>query len=218
MDRDRKYCAHAQRCYDDVYDRSWKRIGFYNYTLGRYEIVGYLISKVDEVIVCFRGSDDPSDYLAALDSRRVDFFGDGLVHHGYFDKFKLLIGDVNDSLLRENGASRALTFIGHSYGGALAQLSTSYYLNRRTELRFTQINCVTFGSTKVGDGRFVESCEGAAYQKHYVNRGDPVPSYPGFLFYSAPKFQVKLGGGCCSLLSPNLISNHVIATYVEELH
>lgn len=71
-------------------------------------------------------------------------------------------------------AQTVFYFVGHSFGGALAQiLGARMRMNRPTVL----VNVVTFGSPCAGDSRLVDALEGAR-QRHYCNPGDPVPGMP----------------------------------------
>jgi len=65
-------------------------------------------------------------------------------------------------------------FVGHSYGGAIAQvLGARMRLNRPD----VAVNVLTFGAPVCGDKRLVDLLAGAR-QRHYCNDTDPIPGLP----------------------------------------
>ncbi|MBK8011248.1 MAG: LysM peptidoglycan-binding domain-containing protein [Deltaproteobacteria bacterium] len=139
------------------------------------------------VLVAFRGTESFSDVLADLSFLGADgsLYGGGRIHHGFVRQIEGLLTDT--ALMstidgyradgrRNHGAEPAIMVGGHSLGGALATLFSSYCLNH--DLRIAQL--YTCGQPAVGDGAFNAGFErnlarlDAQYYR-LVNNSDVVP-------------------------------------------
>lgn len=113
------------------------------------------------------------------------------VHGGFKLAFDSIKDRVTDLLLDEDGAGAAtdhVVFVGHSMGGALAQLATVYYCELKARL-------VTFASPAIGNGAFCRllDCCGQPYGGLRVwNDFDVVPSIAQLVGYKHAGVPIKL--------------------------
>ena len=107
------------------------------------------LPSYDTVIVSFRGTKDPVDVLTDINFLATPFFSrkvkppraedgsddndDGLlVHAGFKNAFESIRQKLAEVLLDENGhCEKEVIFVGHSMGGALAQLAAAYFADLR---------------------------------------------------------------------------------------
>ncbi len=132
------------------------------------------------VIVSFRGTVTPEDWLQDLDTLAVpfpDIPASGLVHQG----FNAVYQTIRDSVIagvdtaKVNAASMWVT--GHSLGGALALLAAIDFAKNAVPPLVSQL--YTFAGPRVGDDTF-KSLFDATVPVCYrvVNRWDIVPQVP----------------------------------------
>jgi len=126
----------------------------------------------DRVIVC-RGTEpnDWNDIRADLDLAKVVAETAGRVHRGFKREVDELWPRLEQALLNN---TRPVWFTGHSLGGAMATISAS-----RCKLSFIQSNpraLFTYGSPRVGNGRYVNYVHYEAYR--WVNNNDVVARVP----------------------------------------
>jgi len=113
------------------------------------------------------------------------------VHGGFKLAFDSIKDRVTDLLLDEAGAGGAtdhVVFVGHSMGGALAQLATVYYCELKARL-------VTFASPAIGNAAFCRllDCCGQPYGGLRVwNDFDVVPSIAQLVGYKHAGVPIKL--------------------------
>lgn len=133
----------------------------------------------DTLVVAFRGTSSKEDILTDLSISREKLpLGNvpeeqwPLVHSGFVEQFFSVNKNLEGSI-KENDN---IIFCGHSLGGALATIGSLYYSFQYPE---KDIACVTFGSPRVGDSRFVSYFdERISKSIRYVNDNDPVPCLP----------------------------------------
>lgn len=109
------------------------------------------------------------------------------VHGGFKIAFDSIKDRVTD-LLETHGANENVVFVGHSMGGALAQLATVYYCELKARL-------VTFASPAIGNGAFCRllDCCGQPYGGLRVwNDFDVVPSIAQLVGYKHAGVPIKL--------------------------
>jgi hypothetical protein len=98
------------------------------------------------------------------------------IHTGVLDMFESIEMDLTDEIMRCEHIPY-LTFCGHSLGGALAVVASTYY-----GMMFHnkgRINCHTFGAPKVGNkdlGLIFNDHVTESY--HFINNNDVVPYFP----------------------------------------
>ena len=144
-----------------------------------------------EVYVAFRGTDEWADMWRHVWVRRDKLPDGSKIHRGWHSDFHKVL-PIMYAVLREQMDLLAcrVTFLGHSYGGALAQIAAYYYSG---EVGPPRVHVRTYGSPRVGDRRFsqqlalkVESCY------RYKVQGDPVTMVPLALRYKHGGTEIKL--------------------------
>lgn len=160
-------------------------------------------------LVCFRGSTKVGDILRYVDPRRQGFaFCEKRVsvHRMVYDMFEGIEGELNREI---EGAKGAITFCGHSLGGALAMFAAPYYSHMMCR---GDVSCHTFGAPKVGDvgfrGWYDEKVGGESV--HLKNPLDVVPMYP--CFYGDVK-----GGERMEASKWDMFKDHDMDTYLENI-
>lgn len=140
------------------------------------ETQAFVATCADRVLVVFRGSESPGDWLANLNTLSVsqDF---GRVHRGFLAAFRTaepaLQREIKTALL-EN-PHRQLLLTGHSLGGALALLAAAEW-----HAQFPIAGVYTFGQPAVGKGSFPAFVESHLADRvfRFVNHRDIVPRLP----------------------------------------
>ncbi len=110
------------------------------------------------------------------------------VHGGFKLAFDSIKDRVTEVLLEKHGATDHVVFVGHSMGGALAQLATVYYCELKARL-------VTFASPAIGNAAFCRllDCCGQPYGGLRVwNDYDVVPSIAQLVGYKHAGVPIKL--------------------------
>ncbi len=142
----------------------------------------FLVADDEKIIVAFRGSDDPKDWLHNLKLDLVDGPAQGEVHRGFLK----MLGDVWQALqysicrlraqARWQGQELALWFTGHSLGGALATLAVAQLREAGEAID----GLYTFASPRVGDRTFAHNFNVDFGFKTFriVNQNDLVPQLP----------------------------------------
>ena len=140
----------------------------------------------DTLLVCFRGTESTTDILKDLNITRTEFYIPGYVkdtlyvHEGFHTQFDEVYESISKDILNylENNdyKSKNIIFTGHSLGGALATLGACYYGVIYPDI---SMNCVTFGSPRVGCDKFSLVFDKYCNKSYrFVNENDPVPSLP----------------------------------------
>ena len=136
--------------------------------------------------ITFRGTESMRDVLTDLNIIQVKMpikhmiEKDQPVHWGFYNQFKELKPDLDEIIEKyrdeTNSLNKEIVFSGHSLGGALATISA---LNYGMEYPDTQVNCVTFGSPRVGDEKFAKYFNIIVKNSYrFVNDNDPIPCIP----------------------------------------
>ena len=136
------------------------------------------LAKNDEfAVLAFRGTqptkwEDVRTDLRALKQITIE----GKVHKGFKEAFDDVRDEVVDSLHKSIGKDLPLYVTGHSLGAALATVAT-----QELEEEFEDLiaACYTFGSPRVGDGKYEKSIKAPFYR--IVNTTDIVTLVPFFL-------------------------------------
>jgi triacylglycerol lipase len=136
------------------------------------------IAKNDEfAVLSFRGTqptkwEDVRTDLRALKQKTVE----GKVHKGFKEAFDEVRDEIFDIVDKSIGKDLPLYVTGHSLGAALATVAT-----QELEEEFDDLiaACYTFGSPRVGDGKYEKSIKAPFYR--IVNTTDIVTLVPFFL-------------------------------------
>lgn len=122
----------------------------------RKDVQGSMILQNDTLFVTFRGSNDIQDLLYCTDIRR-EHIGDGIyIHKGYYDQFMSIERYITSDILKliSEHDIKKIVFAGHSLGGALAKIAAPHFSYLLGSKKY--IACHTFGTTTVGNDKFVE--------------------------------------------------------------
>ena len=160
------------------------------------------------VYVVFAGTNEWADAWRHVWVRR-ETIADGVkVHRGWLADWQCCIPIIY-AVLREQleDTSTQICFLGHSYGGALAQIATWYYADH--EVSGCRVRLITYGSPRAGNGNFaldLDNRVGLHYR--FTINGDPIPHIPLALRY-------KHGGTHIQL--PFRKSPHSMAGYLKSI-
>ncbi|KAL5341130.1 Alpha/Beta hydrolase protein [Aspergillus crustosus] len=160
-----------------------------------------LFSSQDEqaprlLVVAIRGSTSKRrDWTINFDDIGQGTDGDGFINHedlkykihgGFLECAKGMVDKVSQaiaSVLSKSGEAKngtRLLLTGHSAGGAVASLLYAHLVSRNSSsladlhLRFTSINCITFGSPPVSSPALDSHGDISTFLS-IINEGDPVP-------------------------------------------
>jgi triacylglycerol lipase len=136
------------------------------------------LAKNDEfAVLAFRGTqptrwEDVRTDLRALKQKTIE----GKVHKGFKEAFDDVRDEIFDIVDKSIGKDLPLYITGHSLGAALATVAT-----QELEEKFDDLiaACYTFGSPRVGDGKYEKSIKAPFYR--IVNTIDIVTLVPIFL-------------------------------------
>lgn len=118
--------------------------------------------------------------------RRID--GLGRVHAGFFSNLQGLWEHLNRAPWFNY---KNITFVGHSRGGALAQLAAAIH----ADIYKSNPSVITFGSPRVGNREWRDLYEARNIKTaRVVNSGDVVPRIPVLNFYHTNKKEVIRAG------------------------
>ena len=142
------------------------------------------IAKNDEfAVLAFRGTqpskwEDVRTDLRVLKQNTIE----GKVHRGFKNAFDDIKDEIVDILRNSIGKDLPLYITGHSLGAALATVAT-----QELEEEFDDLiaACYTFGSPRVGDGKYEKSIKAPFYR--IVNTTDIVTLVPIFLGTFRPR-------------------------------
>lgn len=154
----------------------------------------YVIEVADHTAVAFRGTQvtfgfSLADVATNLWVRRVPW-DPGKVHHGYREAVLDIAQELKHPL---NSAKRPLYFTGHSMGGALATLASTFPPGPSATY--------TFGAPRVGDRAFAKALRNVM---RIVHGQDIAPKYPLFLgyFHGGKVWHLKADGSLDPGLPP----------------
>jgi len=166
-----------------------------------------ILRRGDVVFVAFAGTNEWADMWRHVWVRR-EKIGDGImVHRGWLADWQRCIPVVY-SVLREQmeSLSTRVVFIGHSYGGALAQIA-AWYISH--EYGAPRVHLRTYGSPRAGNGNFAKDLDRRTESHYrYVVKGDPVVQTP-------LAFRYRHGG--TKMLMPFHKSPHSMAGYLKSI-
>lgn len=171
----------------------------------------------DHLFLVFRGTrmSSPHDIKTDLRASAVANDTGDLVHSGFQDAFNSLKGQLIEYLDQHKDAN-TIHCVGHSLGGALANLAAEWIKRKRTA---SEVSLYTFGAPRVGvgphgfPGNLTISLD--AKNIHRVaNSQDPVTYVPLYPFGHAP-----LNGMSCYINDGNGIrlSAHKMDNYINSV-
>jgi triacylglycerol lipase len=125
-------------------------------------------------VIAFAGTDDWGDVVDDADFISEKHDGFGKVHGGFMGSYQKVSGLITQYLREVHYAGTPIMCVGHSKGGAMAQICALDLWNKG--LRDVS-KIVTFGSPRVGKGEFARRSKVFKHDR-YVNGKDPVPRVP----------------------------------------
>src|SRR5262245_23350812 len=132
------------------------------------------------VIVAFRGTKDPLDFVTDARFVQTAFLPEGAVrgrvHGGFIDALDAAWPAVRGAIREFRDASQPIWVTGHSLGAGLATLAVARLAVEGVEVS----GLYTFGSPRVGDTAFAASFDAVAKTRtfRFVNDLDIVPRVP----------------------------------------
>ncbi|SFJ51550.1 triacylglycerol lipase [Paenibacillus sp. UNC496MF] len=189
---------------------------------GKEELFGFVLESDRGVIVAFRGTISPTDWITDMIAQQVAFkpAGKGCLAHRGFNDVYMSARDALFRLLSDTTPGKPVFVTGHSLGGALGTLAAlDIALNRKP----ANLVVYTFGSPRVGDPAFARSYNAAVPVSFRIeNEFDVVPHLPP-LVYTSPKtdktyyyMHVKEDVKR-SFRNGSVGGNHVIGSYFADL-
>jgi triacylglycerol lipase len=184
------------------------------------EYFGFAIESDRAVVLTFRGSYAPTDWVSDFISQQVPFKpvkASCQSHKGFTDIYMTCRHAVR-SILKETDPDKPLFVTGHSLGGALGTLA-AFDIGANTD---REPIVYTYGSPRVGDVKFARTYNRAIKQHWRVqNEYDIVPHLPPLVYrhrtkkiyyYMHVKGEVKR-----SFRMGSVSNNHLISSYFADL-
>jgi len=130
------------------------------------------------LVIVFRGTESKQDVFTDLNVLQENLYLKNIdlspkTHAGFLKQFL----SVKESIIQYIEKYDNIIFCGHSLGGALATIASLYFYFYFEKIKI--INCVTFGSPRVGDKVFSKLFDTVINESiRIVNDNDPVPCFP----------------------------------------
>jgi predicted lipase len=160
------------------------------------------------VVVAFRGTDGPIDWVYNMSHLKTPFIGDSSVHAGFL-KYMHMVYVKLESQIR---GTKRIYFTGHSMGGAVALLCGAKFAHESVD---SQVYVTTIGCPRVGDMTFKNLCDSMQNFEccRVVRHGDLVTTLPYIGYYHVG---VELVVGTPSPFY-YVLYNHSINTYMNDM-
>jgi hypothetical protein len=134
------------------------------------------------VLIAFRGTDDPKDWLVNTDAI-PQAVPHGIIHRGFYQGMKALYADLASAATAQGAEKKNVWITGHSLGGALA---VAFAYECLTQGRLKPAGVVTFGQPLLADSAlaaYVSGELGGNYVR-FVNEQDVVTRVaPGYIHF-----------------------------------
>lgn len=148
------------------------------------ETFGFILETDDNIVIAFRGTSSPVDWIADMIARQQKFpfvRNAGWTHEGFTAIYRSARKQIFAILNRLPGHKK-LYITGHSLGGALATLCA---IDVAIHSQYSAPSVYTFGAPRTGDPAFVKAYHGVVRQSHRVyNLYDAVTQVPTLLYKS----------------------------------
>jgi hypothetical protein len=137
------------------------------------------------IVIVFRGSQEPEDWMTNFNFDDDDFEDKGGVHQGFKEAMDLFFKTMKEKQLVSNSVpisgidaehfnqNNKIILTGHSLGGALATLSACYLYE--LGIKKENIEVYTFGAPPVGTEKFCQYYENKINLYRVINENDVVP-------------------------------------------
>lgn len=145
----------------------------------------FAAATADYIVVSFRGTKEPRDFLTDLMIRKKPFLGNGKSESGFGEVhrgFNMAFESVRDQLkatldaFEAEQSGRPIFVTGHSLGAALAQLAALYLASVGKDVA----SVYTYGSPRVGNKDFQRGYESLLKDRTFlhINNSDIVTTIP----------------------------------------
>jgi predicted lipase len=140
----------------------------------------YIFYDNTTIYVCFRGTSSTKDKLIDLKVSMTRFLQkDVFIHKGFSKQYTCISQDIKDQIsnIQQTHKQTNIVCCGHSLGGALATICS-------VDLKFSafassNVQCITFGSPRVGNKQFVELFQSLMKESYrVVDHNDPIAYVP----------------------------------------
>ncbi len=170
------------------------------------------LPRAGELIVVCPGThpDDPLDWIRDLRAFPSWIPSLGPLHSGFGKGGFALWRDVREKL----PASGLASYVGHSLGGALAQVLAALHSVERPRQPFRMISFGAPRVASVGNWRFGPLVRRGVEAVEYRRAGDIVPSVPPRIFDKHPTRGLSLGVAAPGLA---IAANHAMTRYAADL-
>lgn len=187
-----------------------------------WELFGFIIESPQEIIIAFRGTSSPTDWISDIIASQKKFRyikEDCLTHRGFTDIYSSARNGIFSALTKLS-SNKKLYITGHSLGAALATLCA---IDIAVNTSYSSPNLFTFGSPRVGDPAFAKVFSKFVRNSYRIaNPFDVVTHAPPFI-YMLPKREKRYYYSHVKTLASlsfqngSVGLNHVIASYFAEL-
>ncbi|PCJ13526.1 MAG: lipase [Gammaproteobacteria bacterium] len=151
----------------------------------------FVMSNDENIVVVFRGSDSPRDWMANFKiSYHPGPLDETKAHEGFQDSLFPAVVSLTNAITSIGLDNKKLWITGHSVGGALSSL----YAGMLVENGYDVYGVYTFASPRPGDSAFENCLKDVISGPHYrvVNTGDVIPHVPPEPFFSHSGLRVIL--------------------------
>lgn len=170
--------------------------------------------------ICFKGTTDINDVFINLNICPKSFINKNIkIHSGYLYKYlhlkPVLLENINN--ICKNNNIKEITFNGHSSGGAIANIAA---LDISFIYKNKNINCITFGSPKIGNKYFVDEYNKNIRQSiRVVNDYDIIQYLPLFIYKHTHKpYLIRIKNNLNIINPYNYFKyTHLISTYIKKI-
>lgn len=180
-------------------------------------IIFYNNTSID---ICFKGTTSIINIYSNMQIFLKNY--DNIqIHNGFLNQYLLIKNQLFyyiDNIIKNNNI-KEISFSGHSSGGAIANIASIDYCKKYSNIK---INCVTFGSPKVGNKNFVN--EYNKYVKNsyrIVNKYDIIEQLPLPIIYKHAHEPIYLENNIKTKKCLNIYqffkNQHHIITYIKNL-
>ena len=199
MNHLKDYCKLALDSYSGMYDETFELKYFGNIFSNTISI----IKDEDIIYVVITGTNDIRDWFKNFYFLKKSLGGGIRVHRGFHRGFKQIKNQIKRTL-RDN-KPKEVVFIGHSLGGALAQLSAYYFS------QWYSVSVYSFASPRIGNKAFRDDMnDKVAFNTRVVIDSDFIVSVPK-INYCHAGIQVTLPK------QRGMFKSHSIDTYYNLL-
>lgn len=197
--------------------------------------VGFLHTKSKKVIyAAFRGTRTMTSALLDLQMLKseLDFNSNDyndpnvLIHKGFEATYASLRDRIQNVLkiLADKHPCSEIIFIGHSLGGAVANLAAFDFSNRNNHTYDKRVSVFTYGQPRVGNLDYHNRLQELDYSKRYyrvIQTGDPIPQMPSRSFgyvHSGIPFRIGANNEVkkCPIDGPGTESSQCYSSFFKQ--